>query len=79
MVGGVSSFDKHLEAIYRESLHSYEATLDFTYLTDLDMPSLLERLKRLPDHRIRRTGFWEKRGRGHPQYERTRLPAGWSI
>ncbi len=52
VVGGVSSFDKHLEAIYRESLHSYEAILDFTYLTDLDMPSLLERLKHLPDHTI---------------------------
>ena len=52
MVGGVSSFDKHLEAIYRESLHSYEASLDFIYLTDLDMPSLLERLKHLPDHTI---------------------------
>ena len=52
VVGGVSSFDKHLEAIYRESLHSYEASLDFIYLTDLDMPSLLERLKRLPDHTI---------------------------
>ena len=52
VVGGVSSFDKHLEAIYRESLHSYEASLDFIYLTDLDMPSLLERLKHLPDHTI---------------------------
>ncbi len=52
VVGGVSSFDKHLEAIYRESLHSYEASLDFSYLTDLDMPSLLERLKHLPAHTI---------------------------
>ncbi len=52
VVGGVSSFDKHLEAIYRESLNNYKASLDFIYLTDLDMPSLLERLKRLPDHTI---------------------------
>ena len=52
VVGGVSSFDKHLEAIYRETLRSYEASLDFTYLTDLDMPGLLERLKHLPDHTI---------------------------
>lgn len=52
VVGGVSSFDKHLEAIYRESLRSYEANLDFTYLTDLDMPALLERLKGLPAHTI---------------------------
>jgi signal transduction histidine kinase/ABC-type uncharacterized transport system substrate-binding protein len=52
VVGGISSFDRHLEAIFRERLHSYEARLDFTYLTDLDMPSLLERVKHLPDHTI---------------------------
>jgi signal transduction histidine kinase len=52
VVGGVSSFDKHLEAIFRESLRSYEANLDFTYLTDLDMPRLLERLNHLPEHTI---------------------------
>jgi signal transduction histidine kinase/ABC-type uncharacterized transport system substrate-binding protein len=52
VVGGVSSFDKHLEAIFRERLHGYEARLDFTYLTDLDMSTLLERLKHLPNHSI---------------------------
>ena len=52
VVGGTSSFDKHLEDIFRERLHSYESSLDFSYLTDLDMPSLLERLRHLPDHTI---------------------------
>jgi signal transduction histidine kinase len=52
VVGGVSSFDKHLEAIFREQLHGYEARLDFTYLTDLDMSTLLERLRHLPEHTI---------------------------
>ncbi len=52
VVGGVSSFDRHLEAIFQESLHGYEASLHFTYLTDLEMPNLLERLKHLPDHTI---------------------------
>jgi signal transduction histidine kinase len=52
VVGGTSSFDKHLEDIFRERLRSYESSLDFTYLTDLDMPSLLERLRHLPDHTI---------------------------
>ncbi len=52
VVGGVASFDKHLEAIFRERLHRYEGNLDFSYLTDLDMASLLERLKHLPDHTI---------------------------
>jgi len=46
------SYDEHLEAIYRERLHRYESSLDFTYLTELDMPSLLERLKHLPNHTI---------------------------
>ena len=52
VVGGILSYDKHLEAIYRERLHRYQSSLEFTYLTDLDMPSLLERLKHLPDHTI---------------------------
>jgi signal transduction histidine kinase len=52
VVGGILSYDKHLEAIYRERLHRFESSLQFTYLTDVDMPSLLERLKRLPDHTI---------------------------
>jgi signal transduction histidine kinase len=52
VVGGTSSFDKHLEAIFQEHLHSYESRLDFTYLTDLKMPTVLERLKHLPDHTI---------------------------
>ena len=52
IVGGSSSFDKHLETIFRERLQRYEATLDFTYLTDLDMPTLLERLKHLRDHTV---------------------------
>jgi signal transduction histidine kinase len=52
VVGGTSSFDRHLEEVYRERLHRYEADLDFRYLTDLDMASLLERLQYLPDHTI---------------------------
>ena len=30
VVGGTSSFDKHLEALFGDSLHSYEARLDLT-------------------------------------------------
>jgi signal transduction histidine kinase len=52
VVGGSSSFDRRLEDVFRERLRSYEGKLDFTYLTDLDMPSLLERLRHLPDHTI---------------------------
>jgi signal transduction histidine kinase len=52
VVGGVTSYDKHLEDVFKERLDRYEGNLDFSYLTDLDMASLLERLKHLPDHTI---------------------------
>lgn len=52
VVGGTSPFDRHLEMLFRDRLHRYEADLDFAYFTDLDMATLLERLKHLPDHTI---------------------------
>ena len=52
VVGGVGVYDRHLEAIARESFRKYQSRLDFTYLTDLGMPALIERLKHLPDHTI---------------------------
>jgi len=52
VVGGTGVYDRHVEAMARESLRSYESNLDFTYLTDLDMPSLLEHLRHLPAHTI---------------------------
>ena len=52
VVGGSGPYDRYLEAIARESFRKYEARFDFQYLTDLDMPTLLERLKHLPDDTI---------------------------
>jgi signal transduction histidine kinase/ABC-type uncharacterized transport system substrate-binding protein len=52
VVGGVGAFDRYMEAIVRKALSSYESKLDFTYLTDLDLLTLLERLKHLPSHTI---------------------------
>ena len=52
VVGGVGVYDRHLEAIARESFRKYESRFEFTYLTDLAMPALLEQLKHLPDHTI---------------------------
>jgi PAS domain S-box-containing protein len=52
VVGGVGAYDRHLEAIARNSFRKYESELDFTYLTDLGMPALIERLKHLQDHTI---------------------------
>ena len=50
--GGVYPYDKRLVAIVREQLHSYESRFEVTYLTNLEMPALLEQLKRLPEHSI---------------------------
>jgi len=52
VVGGIGEYDRYVEAIARQSLRSYESRFDFTYLTDLDMPSLLERLRHLPPHTV---------------------------
>lgn len=52
VVGGVGAFDRYVEAIVKKSLHNYESKLEFTYLTDLGMPALLDRLKHLPSKTI---------------------------
>jgi PAS domain S-box-containing protein len=50
--GGVYPYDKRLEAIVKAQLHSYESRFAFTYLSNLEMPALLEQLRRLPEHSI---------------------------
>jgi PAS domain S-box-containing protein len=52
VVGGVGEIERKGEAITRQSLRKYESRLDFTYLTNLDMPTLLERLRHLPSDTI---------------------------
>ncbi len=52
VVGGSAWEDSRYETLAREELRRYEARLEFTYLTDLEMPALLERLKRLPNDAI---------------------------
>jgi signal transduction histidine kinase/ABC-type uncharacterized transport system substrate-binding protein len=52
VVGGVSAYDRKLESITKASLQKYESKLEFTYLTDLDMPTLLDRLRHLPSNTI---------------------------
>src|SRR5215472_3669167 len=51
-VGGMGKFDLGWEAIAKHSFHNYESKLDFTYLTDLTMTTLLERLRHLPSNTI---------------------------
>jgi PAS domain S-box-containing protein len=50
--GGIFWYDKRLEDIVKEQLHSYESRFAFTYLSNLTMPALLEQLRRLPEHSI---------------------------
>ena len=52
VVGGAGAFDRYVEDIVKKSLRNYESKLEFTYFTGLDMPTLLERLKHLPNNTI---------------------------
>jgi len=52
VVGGVGKFDQAFEAVAKQGLRSYESKLQFTYLTDLPMSTLLERLKHPPSNTI---------------------------
>lgn len=52
VVGGVGTYDRELEGIVKQSLRNYESRLQVTYLTDLDMPTLLKRVGQLPSNTI---------------------------
>lgn len=52
VTGGVAPYDRYLEAAVMKRFRSYESSLELTYLTNLDMPALLERIKHLPSHSI---------------------------
>lgn len=52
VVGGMGKFDVGFEAIAMQAFHKYESKLEFTYLTNLTMPALLERLRHLPSDTI---------------------------
>src|SRR5262249_49588853 len=52
VVGGLGKLDDRFETVSKEAFHNYESKLEFTYLTNLTMPDLLERLKHLPRHTI---------------------------
>jgi PAS domain S-box-containing protein len=52
VVGGVGKLDDRFETVAKEAFQNYESKLEFTYLTNLTMPDLLERLKHLPSDTI---------------------------
>ncbi len=52
VVGGVSEFDKRQQAYIRQQLKELADHLDITYMTDLAVPELLDRLRHLPPHTL---------------------------
>ena len=52
VIAGRSRYDRGLTAFVKAELNSYENRLDVTYLTDLPMSKLLERVRHLPSHSI---------------------------
>ena len=52
VVGGVAPIDREVMANVKKQLMPYEGRVEISYLTDLAMPDLLERLRRLPGNAI---------------------------
>jgi PAS domain S-box-containing protein len=52
VTGGMGTFDEAFEDSAKEGFQNYQSKLEFTYLTNLTMPALLERLKHLPSNTI---------------------------
>jgi PAS domain S-box-containing protein len=50
--GGIADFDKQQLASIKQELKAFTDHLDITYLTELAMPDLLERLRHLPSHTL---------------------------
>jgi PAS domain-containing protein len=50
--GGIADFDKQQLASIKQALKAFMDHLDITYLTELAMPDLLERLRHLPSHTL---------------------------
>jgi len=52
VVGGSSDFDKVVMSLTKKALSSVKAKSEITYLTDMEMNKLLEKLRNLPEHSI---------------------------
>ena len=52
VIAGRSRYDRGLTAFVKSELNPYENRLDITYLTDLPMNKLMERVRHLPSHSI---------------------------
>jgi PAS domain S-box-containing protein len=52
VISGTTAFDRHLEGIVKRNLAGQSSKLDITYLSDLTMPQILEKVGHLTDHTI---------------------------
>lgn len=52
VVGGIGPLDRLVEQLFRAELRDFETRYRITYLTDLSMSALLERLRQLPEHSV---------------------------
>jgi hypothetical protein len=52
VIGGMGAFDEQFETLTKQAFQGYESKLEVTYLTDLTMPALLDRLRHLPSNTI---------------------------
>lgn len=64
-VGGTSPSDKSRRAIAEQDFKRFGGRIEFTYLTDLPLADLLDRLGRLPDDSIVVYGSMEQDSTGH--------------
>lgn len=71
VVGGTSTFDRHLLAIAQRDLKPYESRVAVTYLVGLSMDALLKAVSTLPAHSVIlfTTVFTDGAGRGFVPHE----------
>jgi PAS domain S-box-containing protein len=52
VVGGVSGWDRHEQAVVKQQIEGVIGHPEITYMTDMAVPELLQRLKHLPGHTL---------------------------
>ena len=72
VVGGVAPFDREGLAAVKKALKPYEGSLDISYLTDLPVPDLLERLQALAKSHSRPSHLGRRRMRQEPLSKQTK-------
>jgi signal transduction histidine kinase/ABC-type uncharacterized transport system substrate-binding protein len=52
VVGGTSAYDRTVMSLTKDALSSFAANVEITYLTDMSMGGLLEKLRNLPERSV---------------------------